>query len=106
MTCMNGRVTVMSVVMYKIPSTNSGDYIRSPMFSRRSSWKREGIQFNDEEKKNGSISYLEMTTVGPNMATLKMITYLPPSICRVGPDIFLTKRALTRMSDPCCGCSR
>lgn len=35
------------------------------MFGRADSWKREGIQFNEDEKKNGSMSYLEMTVVGP-----------------------------------------
>ena len=62
MECKNVRVIVISTKHVKIRSNDQrfGIDSRSPTFSRISSWNRDGIQFKEEDQKNGSMLYLSL----------------------------------------------
>lgn len=57
---MNGRTMVMSSSLESRSKkvTETEDYSRSLFFAITFSWYLEGIQFVDDEKKKGSITYL------------------------------------------------
>lgn len=63
-----------------------------------SSWNRDGIQFNDEDQKKGSMLYLVESelVLAWNSATVPNRTYFAPSICNIGPERFSRKSARTR----------
>lgn len=67
---------------------------RSPLSFRTSSWKHEGIQDSEDEKKNGSM--LNLWKVRGLLLRGLYGTNFAPNICRIGPDIFSTNSARTR----------
>lgn len=55
----NTRVNVIPIMQMNDKKMSSSDVnALSPTPGCRSAWNRDGIQFNDEEKKNGSMLYL------------------------------------------------
>jgi len=75
-------------------------YSRSLSLSSILSWYLEGIQFVEDEKKNGSISYLRKVWVWAT--SIERCTYFVPNICITSLVIFLTKRARTRIFPSLC----
>lgn len=72
---------------------------RSPTLSLISSWNRDGIQFKDEDQKNGSMLYLNLSFYKYFEERKVKYGYFVPSIWRTGPDTFSMNMALNRVSD-------